>query len=295
MRIQNIHAHFDDFEFTAGGTFERLRRHHAGTFAAEVVVCTDGAAGHHLLTREETAQIRLEEQRASARIGQYGVKQLHYPDGSPCLEGYLEAGPRLQAALWKVIRQFKPDYIVCPPVPADPISGVHLDHLTVAQAMRSVAFLINVPHVYTPEFPEEKGIPEFIKTPVILNPYDPYMRGGNTFDLAIRIDEAFDLIAETSWCHQSQIIEWLPWVSGRTSLVPKDFADWKRLLRDRFQRQNQDLGIQSDHLHEFFVLTGWGSCPSLDQLLEDFPGIDRNISDLPVLKAKIDRLNRSID
>src|SRR2546429_1389533 len=69
MKILSIHAHFDDYEFTAAGTFDMWKRKLGGRLRAKVIVCTDGKAGHHFRTREETGKIRLEEQLASARIG----------------------------------------------------------------------------------------------------------------------------------------------------------------------------------------------------------------------------------
>ena len=69
MKILCLHAHFDDFEFVASGTFELWRRKLGDGLRAKVIVCTDGKAGHHFRTREETGKVRLEEQRASARLG----------------------------------------------------------------------------------------------------------------------------------------------------------------------------------------------------------------------------------
>lgn len=110
MKFQNIHARFDDFEFTAAGTFELARRKDLKDFVAEILVCTDGAAGHHRLSREETAQIREQEQHASAKIGRYKFQGLTYPDGSRPREATMQPNTELLAALWKVLRDFQPDY-----------------------------------------------------------------------------------------------------------------------------------------------------------------------------------------
>ena len=53
----------------------------APDFQSKVVVCTDGKAGHHFRTREETGRIRLEEQLASARLGGYEFALLRLPTG----------------------------------------------------------------------------------------------------------------------------------------------------------------------------------------------------------------------
>ena len=51
MKIMCLHAHFDDFEFVAAGTFELWRRRLGPDLRARVVVSTDGRAGHHFRTR----------------------------------------------------------------------------------------------------------------------------------------------------------------------------------------------------------------------------------------------------
>src|SRR2546430_14579101 len=85
MKILSIHAHFDDYEFTAAGTFEMWKRKLGGRLRAKVIVCTDGKAGHHFQTREETGRIRLQEQLASAKIGGYEFEKIALPErgGSP--------------------------------------------------------------------------------------------------------------------------------------------------------------------------------------------------------------------
>ena len=80
MKALFIHAHFDDYEFTAAGTFELWRRKWGKDFRGRVLVCTDGKAGHHARTREETGRIRLQEQHASARVGGYEFELLRLPN-----------------------------------------------------------------------------------------------------------------------------------------------------------------------------------------------------------------------
>src|SRR5918999_1842890 len=83
MRILHAHAHFDDYEFTAAGTFETWKRKLGEDLRARVIVCTDGKAGHHFRTREETGLVRLAEQTASAELGGYEFELLRLPDGAP--------------------------------------------------------------------------------------------------------------------------------------------------------------------------------------------------------------------
>jgi LmbE family N-acetylglucosaminyl deacetylase len=289
MKLLFVHAHYDDFEFTAAGTFELWRRRAGGAVRRKVLVCTDGQAGHHARTREELGVIRQAEQEASARRGGYEFARLHLPDGTVPREGCLAAGAPLLAALWQAIREFEPDYLFCPPLPADPLAGVHVDHLVIAQAVRQVAYLLNVPHAFTPEYPadETSSVPR--KVPVILAVYDGYQSGENTPDLAVDVEPVFDLIADLTWCHQSQICEWLPWVGRHRMEAPRDLADWRRTLRARFDRKNRELGLAWVGALEVFTVTAWGEVPDLDTLLADLPGIVPEASHLQRLRARLHR------
>jgi LmbE family N-acetylglucosaminyl deacetylase len=290
MKVLFIHAHFDDYEFTAAGTMELWRRRSGADFQARVLVCTDGKAGHHFRTREETGRLRLAEQAASAAIGRYQVELLRLPGGEPPREACLQVTPDLLAALWKAIRDFEPDYLFCPPLAGDPLAGIHNDHETVAEAVRRVAYMINVPHAFTPEYPADETSSRPCKVPVILNVYDGYLFGTNAFDLAIDVEDAFPAICEMSWCHQSQIAEWLPWVGRHQMTPPANPAEWTAALRARFERRNRELGIAVSRAMEVFRVTAWGAVPSLDQLMADLPSISREYSSLEALGRRLERL-----
>lgn len=288
MKALYIHAHYDDFEFTAAGTFELWRRQLGRDFTGRVLVCTDGAAGHHFRTREETARLRRAEQQASARLGGYEFELLRLPNGQAPREAALQTSPEFLAALWKSIRDFEPDYLFCPPLPADPLAGVHVDHLVVADALRRVAYMINVPHAFTPEYPADETQSRPCKVPVMIAVYDGYMFGSNPYDLAIDVEEVFPLIEEMTWCHQSQIREWLPWVGRHNMATPASLDEWRVTLRRRFDRKNRELGIQSPHAFEVFTVTAWGEVPAVDQLLRDFPNVKAPASNLDAARRKLD-------
>lgn len=287
MKVLYVHAHFDDYEFTAAGTFELWRRKLGGKFQAKVLVCTDGKAGHHFRTREETGRIRLEEQAASAKIGGYEFELLRLPNGEPPREACLQVTTELLAALWKAIREYEPDYLFCPPLGSDPLAGIHNDHETIAEAVRRVAYMINVPHAFTPEYPTDETLSRQCKVPVILNVYDGYMFGANAYDFAIDVEEAFQKICEMTWCHQSQIVEWLPWVGRHRMAPPKSVAEWSGILRARFDRKNRELGIKSPHAMEVFRVTAWGEPPDLKQLLADFHPVSEEASNLEALGNRL--------
>ena len=291
MKILCVHAHFDDYEFVAAGTFELWKRRLGEKLRARVLVCTDGAAGHHFRTREATSRLRIQEQEVSARIGGYELEILRLPNEEIPREACLQVTTPLLAALWKSIRDFEPDYLFCPPIAADSLAGIHVDHVAVAEAVRKVAYMINVPHAFTPEYPADETQSKPCNVPVIVNVYDGYMTGANAYDFAVDVEEAFPKITEMSYCHQSQISEWLPWVGRHQFVPPASLADWSGALQKRFVRQNRELGITSDHAHEVFSVTAWGAIPTVHQLEHDFPPIAKEYSNLTRLKERCSRWN----
>lgn len=287
MKALFIHAHYDDYEFTTAGTYELWRRRLGTGFRGRVVVCTDGEAGHQFLTRGETGRVRLAEQEESAQLGQYEFELLRLPDGRVPREACLQVTPDLLASIWKAIRDFEPDYVFCPPLANDPLAGIHNDHQTVAEAVRRVAYMINVPHAFTPEYPADETTSQPCKVPVVLNVYDAYMFGANACDLVVDVEESFELIRRLTWCHQSQIRDWLPWVGRHSMDAPANPAEWEVTLRARFDRKNRELGLKTDHAVEVFRVTAWGAVPSLDELLRDFPPLLARASALEPLALRL--------
>ena len=109
-RVMSIHAHPDDQEFTVAGTLAKWAR--AGSEIVSVCI-TRGDAGSNektdpAMAKHRLALIREEEQRNACRVlGVQHVEFLHYPDGvlQPTLE--------LRRDLTRVIRQYKPEVVVC--------------------------------------------------------------------------------------------------------------------------------------------------------------------------------------
>ena len=180
-----------------------------------------------------------------------------------------------------------PDYLFCPPMVANPLAGIHNDHETVAEAVRRVAYMINVPHAFTPEYPADETKSKPCKVPVIINLYDPYMYGENSFDLAVDVESTFLKKCEMTWCHQSQITEWLPWVGRHDMSPPHDLQEWSGIIRHRFDTMNRELAIATSHAVEVFTLTAWGEIPEYDQLLNDFPNVMSKASNLDSLMKRI--------
>ena len=233
--------------------------------------------------------LRIQEQEASARVGQFEFQLLRYPNGEVPREACLLVTEPLLAGFWKHIREFEPDYIFAPAWPTDPLAGIHVDHVAVAEAVRKVAYMINVPHAFTPEYPADESNPIACKVPVILTVYDAYMSGENAFDLAIDVEDAFEIMAQETWCHQSQISEWLPWVGRHSLQPPANIDEWRDLLRRRFSRRNKEMGLATDRVHEFFSVSAWGQVPTYEQIISDLPGISEKFSHLEALKKRLAR------
>ena len=147
--------------------------------------------------------------------------------------------------------------------------------------------MINVPHAFTPEFPADETRSRPCKVPVILTVYDGYMHGANAFDLAVDVEEAFDKICELTWCHQSQIAEWLPWVGRHKMDMPLSLNEWKGMLRRRFTRRAAELGIRRRSATEVFTVTAWGEVPEWRQLLDALPGVLPGASNLNRLRKRL--------
>ena len=103
------------------------------------------------------------------------------------------------------------------------------------------------------------------------------------------MDACFDLIAAESWCHQSQIREWLPWVGRHSIPVAANLDEWKTTLRTRFQRQAHELGLPPDRAWEVFGITAWGTVPAADQLALDFPGLPQDSDRVGRLETRLRR------
>jgi len=291
MKILCIHAHFDDFEFLCAGIFALFKKKYKDDLKARVLICTDGKAGHHFRTREETGRIRKKEQEKSAAIGGYEVENLRLPNGEVPREGYLQCNMEFLAALWNSIRLFEPNYIFCPPIVTDPLVGIHIDHVTVAEGVRKVGYLINVPHFFTPEFPANETESKLIKVPVILNLLDNYQNKTFEYDFVLDITEVFDLKAQMTFCHESQIKEWLPWVSANKVKPPKDIDDWGEILKHKHFSLSRHINIYPETLVEAINVTAWGAVPSYDQLITEFPPLLARASNLDSLRERLLKWN----
>jgi LmbE family N-acetylglucosaminyl deacetylase len=129
-RILVITAHPDDVDFGAAGTIAGWTDRDI-----EVTYCvvTDGDAGgfDENFPRAEMAALRRAEQIAAAKcVGVHDVRFLGYPDGR------VEATLELRRDLARVIRQVRPDRLLCPSPERNYVrmAPSHPDHRAVGSA-----------------------------------------------------------------------------------------------------------------------------------------------------------------
>jgi LmbE family N-acetylglucosaminyl deacetylase len=190
-----IVAHPDDAEFTIAGTIAAWTK--AGC-RVSYVVCTDGNAGSHEpgMTRESLAEIRRSEQRAAcAELGVDEVVFLGHDDGQ------LQATLELRRELVRVIRQYKPEVVVC----GDPTRLFfgddyinHPDHRAGAQAaLDAVAPASGMPLLWP-----ELGEPHRVR--------QVYVHGNDKPNVWVDIAETIDVKIAALRRHASQMGDWDP-------------------------------------------------------------------------------------
>ena len=71
--------------------------------------------------------------------------------------------------------------------------------------------------------------------------------------------------------------------------APRTREEWRGILRERFLRQNRELGFKSQHAFEMFSVTAWGEVPAVGQLIADFPPITPKFSHMKKLRQRLAR------
>jgi LmbE family N-acetylglucosaminyl deacetylase len=161
-RVLAVAAHPDDLDFAAAGTIARWTG--AGI---EVVYCivTDGDAGgfDESFPREEMAPLRRAEQIAAAKaVGVYDLRFLGYPDGQ------VEATLGLRRDLARVIRQVRPDRVLCPSPDRNyaRIGTSHPDHRAVGSAALDAVYPDARNPFTFPELVSDEGLDAWIVSEV---------------------------------------------------------------------------------------------------------------------------------
>jgi LmbE family N-acetylglucosaminyl deacetylase len=193
QRALVIAAHPDDVDFGAAGTVARWTD--AGT---EVVYCvvTDGDAGGYdeSVPRPEIAPLRRAEQTAAAKlVGVTDIRFLGYPDGR------VEATLGLRRDLARVIRQVRPQRVVCPSPERNYLRmGVsHPDHRAVGSAALDAVYPDARNPFAFPELREAEGLEAWKVSEV-------WIPGGQAPNHYVDVTETFDRKIAALRAHASQ-------------------------------------------------------------------------------------------
>jgi LmbE family N-acetylglucosaminyl deacetylase len=228
-RILVIAAHPDDVDFSAAGTVA-----HWTDAGIKVVYClvTDGNAGgdDRTISRSDMAVLRRREQTAAAsQVGVHDLRFLGYPDGQ------VEPTLALRKDLARVIRQVRPDRVVCPSPERDYVRpGIgHPDHRAVGSAALDAVY----PDARNPfafaDLLDSEGLEPWVVREVLIS-------GPRAPTASIRyvdITDTFDRKLAALREHVSQ-------VGGRDGL-----AD---MLRQRLASTAEAGGLPAGHLAESF-------------------------------------------
>lgn len=194
LRIFCVFAHPDDAEFSMGGSAAQWADE-----GAEITYCvvTNGAAGSNDPNQDlaELVRMREEEQRCAARtLGVKDVIFLRYADGT------LQPTIELRRELTRLIRQLKPDRVVC----GDPTAVFygdnyinHPDHRAAAEATIYAVFPSAETRPIFPELLTEGYEPHKVK--------ELYISGSMQANLYVDIAQTLERKIEALRCHKSQV------------------------------------------------------------------------------------------
>ena len=193
-----IFAHPDDIEFGVAGTAAHWAQ--AGCRVVYVVI-TDGNVGSHEagMTAERLAQIRRAEQTAAGEVAGAECVYLGYHDG------FLQPTLELRKDLVRLIRQYKPDAVVCgDPTAFFPTENYinHPDHRAAATAALDAVFPAAEMSLLYPDLAAE-GLAGH-KVDYV------FVTFGERVNYYVDITDTLDLKIAALKKHVSQLNEWDP-------------------------------------------------------------------------------------
>ena len=263
VRVIAFGAHPDDCDIRAGGVAAKFA---ALGYAVKFVSVTNGDAGHQSEGGGPLALRRAAEaHEAGRRLGvTYEVLGNHDGELLPTLE--------VRRQIIRRIREWNAD-IVLAPQPND----YHPDHRYTGVLVQDAAYMVVVPDI-CPETPALRKNPAFFY-------YEDRFQKPAPFrpDVAIDIDDVFQQKINALDAHVSQVYEWLPWVDGKLSEVPKDPVERKKWLAASYSdsptpaiRQTLEKWYGAERAAkiqhaEAFELCEYGSQPNEQELRRLFP------------------------
>lgn len=192
-RVLVVVAHPDDVDFGAAGTVATWV-----DSGIDVTYCivTDGDAGGFDLSvsRPQMAEIRRREQRAAAAVlGVTDVTFLGYPDGR------LVASLDLRRDISRVIRQVRPQRVLCPSPERvlDRLFASHPDHLAAGEATLCAVYPDSRNPFAHPELLDAGFEPHVVA--------ETWLMAGGDPSVFVDVTDAFDRKWEALGCHRSQL------------------------------------------------------------------------------------------
>jgi LmbE family N-acetylglucosaminyl deacetylase len=191
-----IYAHPDDPDISCGGT---LARWASGGCEVHVVLCASGDKGSNVPDDDPAvvAARRIEETReATAILGIGGLHTLGRPDGE------LENDSATRAALVGLVRQIRPEIVVCPD-PTAVFFGTHhynhRDHRVVGWAVLDAV----APAAASPLYFPERGPSHHVSAVLMSGSLEPNI----WVDISATIDAKISAVS----CHKSQLVDANDW------------------------------------------------------------------------------------
>lgn len=218
LRIIAFGAHPDDCDARAGGAAIKWA---AMGHLVKFVSLTNGDAGHQSEGGGALAKRRRAEAQEAGR--RYGIAEYETLDNH---DGELVPSLEVRQQVIRRIRQWEAD-IVMGLRPND----YHPDHRYTGVLMQDAAYMVVVPNI-CPDTPPSR------KNPVFMYFQDGFQKP-NPFrpDVAVDIDDVFERKISGLDAHVSQFYEWLPWVAGNLTQVPKGPDERRKWLGN--QRQDR--------------------------------------------------------
>jgi LmbE family N-acetylglucosaminyl deacetylase len=264
LRIIAIGAHPDDCDIKFGGTAAKLAK--AG-HAVKFLSVTNGDAGHQTLAGAALAKRRFLETQESARrlgIAEYEVLDNHDGELMPTLE--------VRRQIIRAIRKWNADIVIGPR-----INDYHPDHRYTGMLVQDAAYMVVVPNIVS-------DTPALRKNPIFLFYQDTFQKPAPFRpDVAVPVDDVWDIKINGLDAHVSQFYEWLPYVDNRESQIPADPAARKKLLstmriqpvtdavRKTLVEELGEAAAAKVQYVESFELCEYGRRPSIAELRAMFP------------------------
>lgn len=188
-----IAAHPDDVDFGAAGSIARWAQE--GSQVSYCIV-TDGDAGGFDVEADRSAipALRRAEQRAAgAVLGVVDMRFLGYPDGR------LQATVELRRDISRVIREVRPDRVVCPCPERlwERVRASHPDHLAAGEAALCAVYPDSRNPFAHPELLAEGFAPHAVG--------EVWMMAAPQADVFVDVTDQLPLKLAALRCHESQI------------------------------------------------------------------------------------------